>query len=378
MAVINITHTEVNMFLQNSVRLFNGSNCICWLRQIDSYCSGDKTLSKELIIMAECGRPQGRTFIVDPQLILTNEQLKEQNYILTNLIPSDDKMKILEWLAKHKLIKNNIHCDTFNKEFHLNRCESISDKFRWYCTSCKKKKSVREGSFFSRSHLSLHSILVIMYCWARDMQQKHTCEESGGVSAHTVVDWFNFCRDICSQCLENNPREIGGFAADGSSLVVEIDESKFFHRKYHRGQWREGHWVFGGIERVSGKCFLVEVPDRTRETLEEKIRKYILPGSHIISDGWASYARIEDINDGIYTHQVIVHEEHFVDPDDPCIHTQNVENMWMRVKRKLRRQFGTSDALFTSYLHEFMWRGHFKNVPTFSALILCIWQFYNV
>ena len=49
---------------------------------------------------------------------------------------------------------------------------------------------------------------------------------------------------------------------DGTSVVVEIDETKFFHRKYHRGQWRPGHWVFGGIERGSGKCFLVEVPDR--------------------------------------------------------------------------------------------------------------------
>ena len=89
--------------------------------------------------------------------------------------------------------------------------------------------------------------------------------------------------------------EIGGI-----DVVVEIDETKFFHRKYHRGLWREGHWVFGGIERGSGRCFLVEVPDRTRETLEDKIKQYILPGSHIISDGWPSYARIENINGGIY------------------------------------------------------------------------------
>jgi len=31
------------------------------------------------------------------------------------------------------------------------------------------------------------------------------------------------------------------------------------------------------------------------------------------------------------------------------IHTQNIENMWMRLKRKLRRQFGTSRALFQTY-----------------------------
>ena len=143
---------------------------------------------------------------------------------------------------------------------------------------------------------------------------------------------------------------------DGTSVVVEIDETKFFHRKYHRGQWRPGHWVFGGIERGSGKCFLVEVPDRRAVTLKEAIVQYILPGTHIISDGWAAYAQIENINYGIYRHDVIVRHEHFVDPNDDAIHTQNVEKLWMRVKRKLRRQFGTSETLFTSHLYEFVQR----------------------
>jgi hypothetical protein len=83
-------------------------------------------------------------------------------------------------------------------------------------------------------------------------------------SLKTIIDWFSFCRDICEQYLIENPEVIGGLHENGFSKVVEIDERKSFHRKYHRGQWREGHWVFGGIERGSGKCFLVEVPDRTR------------------------------------------------------------------------------------------------------------------
>ena len=345
-------------------------NCIC---SIYSFAAVNINLT---INMA--GRPPGRVCIVEPNNILTVDEIKEQNYKFTDLVNDDDKLKILQWLARHRLIKNSIMCENCQKDFHLNKYESSCDGFRWYCNSCKKRKSVREGSFFSHSHLSLFSLIVIMYCWARDMPQKNACEESGGVSSHTIVDWFNFCRDICAQWLENHPMEIGGIDENGESLVVEIDETKFFHRKYHRGLWREGHWVFGGIERGSGRCFLVEVPDRTRETLEDKIKQYILPGSHIISDGWPSYARIENINGGIYTHQVIIHEQHFVDPDDSNIHTQNVENMWMRVKRKLRRQFGTSDALFTSYLHEFMWRCRFKNVPMFSALIICILEFYHV
>jgi hypothetical protein len=65
----------------------------------------------------------------------------------------------------------------------------------------------------------------------------------------------------------DHPMQIGGLDQNDMSVVVEIDASKFFHRKYNRGQWREGHWVFGGVERNSEKCFLVEVPDRTEVTL---------------------------------------------------------------------------------------------------------------
>ena len=37
------------------------------------------------------------------------------------------------------------------------------------------------------------------------------------------------------------------------------DESKFGKRKYNRGRTVDGHWVFGGVERMTGECFLVEV-----------------------------------------------------------------------------------------------------------------------
>jgi hypothetical protein len=72
-----------------------------------------------------------------------------------------------------------------------------------------------------------------------------------------------------------------------------------------------------------------------------------MPGSIIVSDGWRAYHNLEEIGGGVYEHKVvIIHEENFVDPEDPEVHTQNIENTWMRCKRKLRRQFGTSTNLF--------------------------------
>ena len=38
----------------------------------------------------------------------------------------------------------------------------------------------------------------------------------------------------------------------GEGEVVKIDESKFGKRKYHRGHYVKGQWVFGGTERGTG------------------------------------------------------------------------------------------------------------------------------
>ena len=79
----------------------------------------------------------------------------------------------------------------------------------------------------------------------------------------------------------SQPRKIGG-----PDKVVEIDESKFGKRKYHRGHHVEGQWVFGGYERGSGQVFMVAVEERGRDTLLPIIKEWIEPGTTVISDYW--------------------------------------------------------------------------------------------
>ena len=48
---------------------------------------------------------------------------------------------------------------------------------------------------------------------------------------------------------------------------MEINESKFGQRKYHRGHHVEEQWFFGGIDRQTGKVFLDSVEKRDQKTL---------------------------------------------------------------------------------------------------------------
>ena len=91
----------------------------------------------------------------------------------------------------------------------------------------------------------------------------------------------------------------------------------------------------GGIERYLNKCFLVQVADRRATTLETEIRRHIELGSLIMSNMWAAYANIDTIGNGVYLHSSTNHSQHFIHPIDREIHTQTIEDMWMREKRKL-------------------------------------------
>ena len=176
------------------------------------------------------------------------------------------------------------------------------------------------------------------------------------MSKKTGVDWYNFLRDVCAQYYVDHPNVIGG-----PGIKVEIDESKFGRRKYHRGRYVEGHWVFGGTERITGKAFLVEVEKRDAATLIPSIRQHIRTGSIIYSDEWHAYSSLGTSG---YTHHTVNHSQNFVDPDTGA-HTQSVESMWSQAKRMMREEKVMHSRLFDTYLPEFMWRkefdGPFKN-----------------
>ncbi|OWY98175.1 hypothetical protein PHMEG_00031121 [Phytophthora megakarya] len=140
---------------------------------------------------------------------------------------------------------------------------SLSQRFRCNRSNCRLERSWKKGSFFEGQGLMLtHAVMA--------KQDKSTIAiQMTKHSSRTLMDWYVFCRDICTRERLRCPLQ--------ERHVVEIDETSIKKKsKNNVGTRHPDYWIFGGV-------------DRTKPRLPAEIKKFILPGSHIMSDMWPSY-----------------------------------------------------------------------------------------
>jgi len=255
---------------------------------------------------------------------------------------------LIFWLRNLNLLGDfgGLCCKCASGKVSLVQDKSYSkDQCVWRCSNraCNKKTSIREGSWFSGTHLTLAQAIKLTYYWVYQLPSDFIARELD-ISEHSLVDWKKFAREVCLCVLETDSEQIGG-----PGCVVEMYESKFGKRKYHRGKRVEGVWVFGGIERDSKRCFFEIVEDRSAQTLIPLIKKYIKPGTQIISDCWKAYSSLE--KEG-YTHLTVNHSKEFKNPETGAC-TNLVESTWHAVKKSLPKS-GTQKQLYDSYLVEYV------------------------
>ena len=127
--------------------------------------------------------------------------------------------------------------------------------------------------------------------------------------------------------------------------------------KRYIGRWR----IDKESSQVQEHLTTLSATERLSNTADA-LRMLLSWASDIISVGWAAYNNVAQINGGVRLH-------------DAEIHTQHIENLWMRAKRKLRRQFGGTRAIFDTYMEEFMWeQRHKEHKQRLAALLVCIRQ----
>lgn len=229
--------------------------------------------------------------------------------------------------------------------------------FKWRCNTkyknsskktvtCNYGRSIRKGTFFQNSHLSIRQICSFVNLWVDNVPLKVIKKQAEIKQNHTVVDFASFCREVCYDFMVTRQEAIGGV-----DKIVEIDETLVGKRKYNRGKRVDGQWVFGGIERDSGRAFLVPVDKRDRATLLPIIKNSILPGSTIVSDCWKPY---DILGEEGYNHLTVNHSITFKDPVTGAC-TNKIESTWAALKRTFTGSSRRKN-FFLGYLATYLFR----------------------
>ena len=154
-----------------------------------------------------------------------------------------DSFNLIVWLQESGVIgdfsRDCVRC--FEGRLTLKKDSSYGrDDFIWRCTKkeCGYKVSVRARGWFEYSYLILKESVKLTNYWVHKTRQETVRRELRINCEETVVEWYNCCREVCSEVIENENVKISG-----PGKVVEIDKSKFGKRKYHKSRRKEGVWA---------------------------------------------------------------------------------------------------------------------------------------
>lgn len=178
----------------------------------------------------------------------------------------------LRWCMEVGLLERQMLCSCFGAP----RMKLYEKDGLWRCgrAGCRKTKSVRANSVFAGSRLPIRRVLRMLCCWC-SQQPVTVAAEAAGVSKRTAVPWYERFRSICAKAMASTEMSVGG-----QGHVVEIDETSLKKKsKYGKGKRYPDVWLFGGVDRTTGKWFgVITHEDRTKITLSHLIRKHIKPG----------------------------------------------------------------------------------------------------
>ncbi|HSY00672.1 MAG TPA: IS1595 family transposase [Acidobacteriaceae bacterium] len=206
---------------------------------------------------------------------------------------------------------------------------------RWKCRKCRKQFSVKVGSIFEDSPISLQKWLPALWMLSNCKNGVSSYEIARDLGVTQKTAWFMLQR--LRLVLRSN--ESGKMSGHGGP--IEIDETfvggnlKFMHRdKKVRYEKRGGSHgkavVMGMLERETRQVRAKVIPDVKRETLQSEIFNQIQRKATIYSDGYAGYDGLKVRN---FIHETVNHAEEYVRGQ---VHTQGIENFWSLLKRGLK------------------------------------------
>jgi len=223
----------------------------------------------------------------------------------------------------------------------------IKDK-RIKCKNCNKYYSLKK----------LKKDLIILYYFYLEISARRAANELN-LEYKSVHKKFMQFRKLISDYCNQEAKKLNG--------ELELDESYFGgKRKDNRGRGAKNKAIVFGILERKGKIYTKIVENVSAETLMNEIKNKTNKGSVFYTDGWKSYASLEQFG----KHNVIDHDKELVNNHN---HINGIEGFWSFAKERFHKYHGISKINYPFYVKEMEFRFNNRNENVFKLLIdICI------
>lgn len=243
----------------------------------------------------------------------------------------------------------------------------IKTQKRWKCRECRRQFSVKVGTIFEDSPISLKKWLPALWLLVNSKNgiSSHELGRSLGVTQKTA--WFMNQR----LRLVVKARDMGTKFGSNDGGEVEVDESfvggklKNMHRSRanrlnsvravadsteYVTRYANKTAVLGILDRELRQVRAKVIPNVKRETLQNEILANVKYGSTVYTDQAVGYDSLKRK----YVHDTVNHAETYV---KGRVHTNGLENFWSLMKRNLAGTYIAVEPFHLDrYLDEQMFR----------------------
>ena len=202
----------------------------------------------------------------------------------------------------------------------------------WQCKNkdCKKQFSVKQGTIFEDSAITLDKWLIAMWLIVNAKNGISSYELHRAIGITQKSAWFVLHRIRTAM-------QVGSI--EKLSGEIEVDETFVggLGKNMHRSKRKELNIKPGGSSKTAvmgmvqrrGRVKAKVIKRTTRETLHGEIEASVEAGSTVMTDEFPSYRQMSED----YVHEVVNHSREYVKGN---IHTNSIENFWSLLKRTIK------------------------------------------
>jgi transposase-like protein len=241
------------------------------------------------------------------------------------------------------------HCGALKE--HVGKLKGKSTRPGVYkCYACRKPFTVKVGTVFESSHVSMRLWLQAMFlmCSSKKGISSNQLHRTLGVTLKTA--WF------MSHRLRLAMQQVGFEPMGGAGEIVEIDETSSGKqegapKRLHQGGWQFRNVVFTLVER-GGKVRSFHVEGTSIATLMPIIRAHVDTGSAVMTDSATWYQHMNR-NGAFASHDRVDHSagEYVRYGGKVTVHTNTVEGYFSIFKRGMK---GVYQHCAEKHLHRYL------------------------